>query len=129
MQDDMKAKLAKKMMDAGEGALIEVSGAELALILSGQMGDALAAAHQAKEATRKQRTPEPDHKAHLHQQDQAAQANAKTPQQVSFETAVKPLMCWLADNTCPHASVIVTSATAELLHGVTAFQTFEFVKD
>jgi hypothetical protein len=41
----------------------------------------------------------------------------------TFEQAVAPLMEWLAKNSNPHATVIVTSQDAELLHGVECFNT------
>lgn len=120
MMNDLKANLAKKMLDAGEGSIVEVSGAELTLILSGQMNDVLANGAAAARAA----TPEPDHKAHLHKQDQATAAP-----QVSFEEVVKPLMKWMAENQCPHSHVVVNAFSAELCHGVKAINSFEFIKD
>lgn len=137
MMNDLKANLAKKMLDAGEGSLVEVSGAELALILSGQMNEVLAKGVAAARAA----TPEPDHKAHLHKQDQAAvrdrmaeksaqmDAQATVAPQVSFEEVVKPLMKWMAENQCPHSHVVVDATGAELFHGQMRFNSFEFVKD
>jgi len=46
-----------------------------------------------------------------------------------FKEAAKPLMKYLADNFHPHTSVIVDSTRAQLLEGVRAFKTEEFIKD
>ncbi len=46
-----------------------------------------------------------------------------TPKQRdTFDAAAKPLMDWLATNTHPHASVIVTSEAAELVEGVRCYR-------
>lgn len=37
-----------------------------------------------------------------------------------FEELALPLMKWLNDNYHPHVTVIVTSASAELMEGVTS---------
>lgn len=47
----------------------------------------------------------------------------------TFEEAVKPLMKWLCENKHPHTYVIVSGTAAELLEGLEAVNTFEFVVD
>lgn len=46
-----------------------------------------------------------------------------------FDALAKALMQWLCENANPHATVIVTPTTAELLSGEHAIETHEFVKD
>lgn len=50
-------------------------------------------------------------------------------QQAEFQTLAKPLMKWLNDNLHPHVSVIIDPTRAEVLEGLCAFTTTEFVKD
>jgi len=50
-------------------------------------------------------------------------------QRIDFESAAKPLIKWLCDNMHPHATVIVTPTSAELLEGLAVMRTDEFVKD
>jgi len=47
----------------------------------------------------------------------------------SFTEATKPLIKWLNDNGHPHMTIIVSTTHAELLEGVVAINTHEFVKD
>jgi hypothetical protein len=49
--------------------------------------------------------------------------------QMTFEEAVKPLMKYLADNHNPHTVVVVESNSAEILQGIKAVVTDEFIKD
>jgi hypothetical protein len=49
--------------------------------------------------------------------------------QISFEETAKPLIKWLNENGHPHMTIIVTTTHAELLEGVCAINTNEFVKD
>lgn len=47
-----------------------------------------------------------------------------------FEEAARPLIKWLCDNCNPHAKVIVTPVSAELLHGVRATgEILDYIKD
>jgi len=46
-----------------------------------------------------------------------------------FELLAKPLIKYLNDNYNPHASIIITCDSAEILSGEMAFQTKEFIKD
>lgn len=50
-------------------------------------------------------------------------------QQAEFEAITRPLIKFLNDNCHPHVSVIVTPTDAEILEGVCAFHTTEYVKD
>jgi hypothetical protein len=50
-------------------------------------------------------------------------------QREQFETLSKPLIKWLNDNTDPHHSIRVTPTSAELVGGVAAVNTEEFVHD
>lgn len=49
--------------------------------------------------------------------------------QKTFAEAAEPLIKWLNDNACPHASVIVTPKTAELVTGEIVHVTEKFLKD
>lgn len=46
-----------------------------------------------------------------------------------FEAACRPLIKWLADNCHPHTTAIVTSVGAELVEGVRAFATDDYLRD
>lgn len=46
-----------------------------------------------------------------------------------FEEAAKPLIKFLNDNFHPHASVIVTTTSAEIVSAEMIIHTTEFVKD
>ena len=46
-----------------------------------------------------------------------------------FEKVVRPLIKWLNDNCHPHITVIVDCGRAEILEGVTAFTTDDYIKD
>lgn len=53
-----------------------------------------------------------------------------TPEQIKqFEALTKPLIQWLNENAHPHVTAIVTPVGAEVLEGLMAYQTMEFVKD
>ena len=47
----------------------------------------------------------------------------------TFEEAVEPLMKWMAENTHPHATAIVTSSRAELVEGLQCHLNDEFIVD
>ena len=47
----------------------------------------------------------------------------------TFEEVVKPVMEWLAKNKHPHTSVIIEATRAEMVEGVEAVLTDEFVQD
>lgn len=47
----------------------------------------------------------------------------------NFEDAVKPAIKWLNENMHPHATIIITPTGAELVEGIKAFNTTEFIKD
>ncbi len=53
----------------------------------------------------------------------------KTYDQKTFAEAAEPLIKWLNDNACPHASVIVTTTSAELVTSEIVHTTTQFVKD
>ena len=53
----------------------------------------------------------------------------KTEEQKAFEEAAKPLIKYLCENHNPHKIAIVCCHGAEMLEGVMAFDTEEFVKD
>jgi len=50
-------------------------------------------------------------------------------QRDEFEAITRVLVKWLNDNMHPHSHITVTTTTAELSEGVTAFQTYDYVKD
>ena len=49
-------------------------------------------------------------------------------QREQFAALAKPLIQWLNKNTDPHHSIVVTPTSAELVGGVLAVQTDEFVR-
>ena len=55
--------------------------------------------------------------------------NLNEEQRKEFEKLSKQLIEWLNNNCHPHTSIVVTPTNAELLEGVCAIQTMEFVKD
>lgn len=124
----MKDTLREKIIAAGPLAMIEVTAQELSRILAGEMNNAMEEGrklHEAKEHGLAAMAGEPDHKAHLDRVDD--QQSFDPP--VSFEEAVRPLMKWMAENSCPHSHVVVSGVSAELFHGQKSFNTFEFVQD
>jgi hypothetical protein len=50
-------------------------------------------------------------------------------QKQSFREVALPLMKWLAENTDPHTSVIVTNRRAELVQGAISFVDETLVND
>jgi hypothetical protein len=50
-------------------------------------------------------------------------------QQASFAAVTEPLIKWFNENAHPHATVLVTPTSAELLEGVATHRTEQFVKD
>lgn len=48
---------------------------------------------------------------------------------IDFEAIAKPIIKYLNDKHHPHAKVIITTDTAEVVHGEVGFQTSEFIKD
>ena len=50
-------------------------------------------------------------------------------QHAEFCEVAKPLIKWLNDNCHPHCSIIITTTHAELLEGIAATETTEFLKD
>jgi hypothetical protein len=50
-------------------------------------------------------------------------------EQETFEEVVNPLIKWLSENTNPHTTVIVRNNFAELLEGIKAIETNEFLTD
>ena len=46
-----------------------------------------------------------------------------------FEKAAKVLIKFLNDNSHPHSTIIITTDSAELVEGVLAVTTKEFIKD
>lgn len=49
-------------------------------------------------------------------------------QKEAFEEKAKALMCWLCDYGHPHMTIIITPTSAELVEGLQAIETNEFVK-
>ena len=47
----------------------------------------------------------------------------------AFEAAARPLIEWLAKNTNPHTSVVVTSNSAEMMEGHLLVKTDEYLQD
>ncbi|MCP5003710.1 MAG: hypothetical protein GY941_07115 [Planctomycetes bacterium] len=45
-----------------------------------------------------------------------------------FEKVVKPVIKWLNENGHPHTKIIIDLTTAEMVEGVEAFETEEFIK-
>ena len=50
-------------------------------------------------------------------------------QHTELEALCLPLVKWLNDNMHPHAKIIIETTSYELVEGVTAKTTYEFVKD
>lgn len=48
---------------------------------------------------------------------------------VEFETLARPLMKFLAEDCNPHTTVILDSAQAEIVAGVAAFSTDDYIKE
>lgn len=46
-----------------------------------------------------------------------------------FEDVVRPVMKWMAENTHPHTTIIIDSIHAELVEGVLAISTHEYLID
>jgi len=46
-----------------------------------------------------------------------------------FEELSRPLIKWLNDNMHPHATIIIDTTHAELVEGVCAFTTEDYLKD
>ena len=46
-----------------------------------------------------------------------------------FEKIVKPVMKWLAENYHPHVKIIIESGRAEMVEGIKAVVTDEFIQD
>lgn len=121
----MKDTLREKIIAAGPLAMIEVTAQELSRILAGEMNDAMEQGrklHESKEHGLAAMAGEPDHAAHLDR------VNTQESE-VTFEEAVKPLIKWMAENSCSHSHVVVSGVSAELFHGQKSFNTFEFVQD
>ena len=53
----------------------------------------------------------------------------QVPQMEAFEKAARPLMSYIGATHHPHTTAIVTSNRAELVEGLTCFNTDEYVKD
>ena len=49
-------------------------------------------------------------------------------QEAKFESLTRPLIEWLNDNGNPHTTIVVTTTSAELLKGVFAFTTADYIK-
>lgn len=50
-------------------------------------------------------------------------------QREEFEKLARPLIKWLNDNSHPHTTIIITPTSAEVLEGVCAFPTNDYIKD
>ncbi len=50
-------------------------------------------------------------------------------QKKSYVEAVRPAMKWIAENCHPHTKIIIESDSAELVEGIIAERTDEFIKD
>lgn len=49
--------------------------------------------------------------------------------QAEFESLAKPLIKFLCDKFNPHTSIIITATDAEILQGMAAISTTEFLRD
>jgi hypothetical protein len=49
-------------------------------------------------------------------------------QKERFQLRARDLMQWLCENCHPHTTIVITSTSAELLEGVVAVSTSEYVK-
>lgn len=49
--------------------------------------------------------------------------------QEKFEQLSRQLIKWLNDNCHPHTKIIIDSTSAELVEGITAHYTEDFLKD
>ena len=47
----------------------------------------------------------------------------------SFEALTRPIIKWMNANTHPHVTVVITPTSAELLEGMAAFTTDDYVRD
>lgn len=77
-------------------------------------------------------TKQQEIEAVLEAADRAAQPGASVVspvQQAEFETLTRPLIRWLNDNWHPHVTVVITPTRAELLEGLVAFTTTDYVRD
>jgi len=52
-----------------------------------------------------------------------------TEQKVEFESLARPLIKWLNDNCNPHVTVIIEPNAAQLLTGLVAFSTDDYLCD
>jgi len=52
-----------------------------------------------------------------------------TEQRAQFEALTRPLIKWLNENCHPHTTIVVEPDSAELLEGVCAFKTADYIKD
>jgi len=50
-------------------------------------------------------------------------------QRTEFEAITRPVIEWLNKNCHPHVTVVVTTTHAELLEGLCAFTTTDYVRD
>lgn len=46
-----------------------------------------------------------------------------------FEKLARPLIKYLSENHHPHTKIIIDSVSAEMVEGITAFNTNEYLKD
>lgn len=46
-----------------------------------------------------------------------------------FEEIVKPVIKWIAENSHPHTKIIIDSNSAEIMEGIAAFTTNEYLID
>lgn len=50
-------------------------------------------------------------------------------QRAEFEVVTRPVIKWLNENCHPHVSVVIEPARAELLEGVCAYPTQDYIRD
>jgi hypothetical protein len=50
-------------------------------------------------------------------------------QRRELEALAKPMIDWLNRNMHPHSSIIIDTTSCQLVEGVSAFTTMEFVRD
>lgn len=48
---------------------------------------------------------------------------------VDFETITRPVIEWLNNNSHPHSKIIIDTLSAEMVEGIRAFTTEDYVRD
>ena len=64
-----------------------------------------------------------------HMENVAIRVHGEKGDENAFKEAALPMIKYLCENYHPHVSVIITPNTAELLEGLKAFKTDEYIRD